>query len=108
VEATCLLALGRRNEAQQLAATAWAYLAEHGSTGIDFPTRAYLCVADVFAAQATPEIAPQAVIAAGYRNLMRRAVKISDPVWRRSFLENVAEHKRLVERWQQINAPSAS
>ena len=31
---------------------------------------------------------------------MQRAEKISDPDWRRSFLENVAENRAIVERWQ--------
>lgn len=103
VEATCLLALGRQDEARQLAVATWAYLSERGAIGIRFLARVYIHVADLFAALAEPGIAPHKVIRAGYRDLMQRADQISDLEWRRSFLENVAENRTLVERWRQFN-----
>ena len=36
----------------------------------------------------------------GYRELIARAYKISDPEWRKSFLENMAEHRQLPQLWQ--------
>jgi len=100
VEARCLLALGQREAARQLATEVWAYLCEHGTDGIDYPSRVYVCVADVFGAIETPGVSAREVIKAGYRDLMQRAAKISDADWRRSFLENAAENRAIVERWE--------
>ena len=103
VEARCRLALGRREEAQQLAAEVWVHLHERGTEGMDFPSRAYVCVADVCNAMETSGISAREVIEASYRDLMQRAEKISDAEWRRSFLENVAENRAVVERWQAVH-----
>ncbi|MEZ4644173.1 MAG: BTAD domain-containing putative transcriptional regulator [Chloroflexota bacterium] len=100
VEARCLLALGRHEEARQLATDVWAYLQEQGSVGMDFPSRVFLCVADVFKALALPGMSESEVLSAGYDDLMRRAEKISDATWRQSFLENAVENKAVVERWE--------
>jgi len=35
--------------------------------------------------------------------LMERADKISDPDWRKSFLENVPEHLALIEMWEGLS-----
>jgi hypothetical protein len=103
VEAQAMLAQGRKAEAQQLASEVWTYLHEHGSQGLGSPSLAYVCVADVFEATEgdDPASAAHAVIEAGYRDLMQRAEKISDATWHRSFLENVAENRAMVERWRQ-------
>ncbi len=102
VEARCMLALGRREEAQRLATEAWDYVREHGTGGMDFPSRVYVCLADLFGAIETPGIAARQVIEAGYCELMARSEKISDADWRRSFLENVVENKAVVARWEKI------
>jgi hypothetical protein len=39
---------------------------------------------------------------AGYRALMELADKLSNPEWRRSFLENVAENRAIVAWWQRL------
>lgn len=101
VEARCLLALEHREEARQLATEVWDHLREQGSDGMDFPSRAYLCTADVLEITEAPDISVREVIAAGYHDLMKRADKISDATWRQSFLENVAENREIVKRWQQ-------
>ena len=100
MEARCLLALGRREEALPLATEVWEYLREHGTVGMENPSRAYLCAADVFAAIETGGVSAQALIEAGYQDTMQRAEKISDLEWRQSFLENVVENRMIIEKWK--------
>lgn len=107
VEARCILALGRREQARQLATEVWAHLRERGSEGMDFPSRVYICIADVLAAVGAPGISSQEVIESGYRDLMQRAEKLSDEAWRQSFLENVAENREIIERWKKMQVEHA-
>jgi DNA-binding SARP family transcriptional activator/tetratricopeptide (TPR) repeat protein len=100
VEARCVLALGRREEARQLATEVWAHLRANGTSTIDFPSRVYVCLADVVSQVETPGISAHEVIEAGYRELMRRADLIRDPEWRRSFLENELSNRALLARWR--------
>ncbi|NTU82404.1 MAG: AAA family ATPase [Chloroflexales bacterium] len=104
VEARVLLALARRDEARQRASEVWAWLRDHGVAGLPERSLVCLCLADVFAALGDPELPSTEVIAMGYGDLMQRAAKISDPEWRRSFLENVPTNRDLVERWQHSGA----
>ena len=39
---------------------------------------------------------------AGYRELRECADKISNPKWPKSFLENVPEHRAIVEMWERL------
>jgi DNA-binding SARP family transcriptional activator/tetratricopeptide (TPR) repeat protein len=103
IEAKCLLAGGNQERARTLASEAWSYLREYGSTGINFPSKVYINIADVFSALESPPSPAQEVIQAGYRELMLRSEKISNADWRKSFLENVAENRAIVERWKAIN-----
>lgn len=66
---------------------------------MEYPLRTYLCTADVLATAETAGASAQKIIEAGYRELMRRAAKISDAEYRRSFLENAIENREIVERW---------
>ncbi len=101
VQARCTLAVGQLDDARQLAEQAWAYLREHGPKGIESPSRAYVSIADIFdALGATKE--SRAAIESGYVELESRANKISNAEWRRSFLENVEEHRALVEMWERL------
>jgi tetratricopeptide (TPR) repeat protein len=102
LEARCLLALGRQEEALELATEAWSYLSEYGSVGINFPARMYGLIADVFAAIESPPASAREVIETGYRDLMQSAAKISIMEWRKSFLENVTENRTIVERWNRL------
>jgi predicted ATPase len=97
--ARCALAQGRLDEARQLAAEVWDYLCERGTAGMEFPTRAYQSVSDVFDALEDRDQS-RAAVESGYRELMARAEKISDAEWRKSFLENVPEHRAMVEMWE--------
>lgn len=94
----CLLALGRIEEAAQQAEALWEHLSEAGPGGMEFPILAYLTCADLFAAVGEAERS-QAAIETGYRELLDRAEKIGDQAWRISFLENVPEHRVILERW---------
>jgi hypothetical protein len=102
VEARVALAQGRRDEARQLTLEVWNYLCEHGTEGLSSPAWVYVCVADVFSQleMHNSEASAYEVIEAGYRELLVRTEKISDPQWRQSFLENVAENRAVIERWQ--------
>ena len=102
VEARCMVALGRHAEAQSLASEVWKYLVEHGYTGIFFPALVYVGILDVVSAIEIPGVTPREVLEAGYRDLTQRAGKISDTEWCRSYLENAAENRAIVERWQAI------
>jgi class 3 adenylate cyclase/predicted ATPase len=97
--ARCALALGRLEEAQAEAAALWQHLKEHGGAGLEFPVWAYLTCAQVFQAAGQPGQF-DAVLTAGHRELMDRAEKISDAEWRRSFLENVPEHRQITALWE--------
>jgi hypothetical protein len=104
MEARCLAAMGRLEEARQLAGDGWSYIREHGTVGTEIPSRVYRCLADVASIVEVPGISSvREVIEAGYSDLMENAGKISDEEWRKSFLENVAENRALVERWELLN-----
>jgi hypothetical protein len=102
IEARCLLALGQREDAQQLAAEVWVFINAHGTMTIDFPARVYLCIADVVAQVPTPGVSERDVLDAGYAELRQRAEMINDPEWRRSFIEDEVSNKALIARWQRI------
>jgi class 3 adenylate cyclase/tetratricopeptide (TPR) repeat protein len=100
--ARCALAQGHLDEARRQATEIWIFLKEHGTGGMDAPVWAYQTCADIFDALGEPEQA-RAAVEAGYREMMDRAAKITDPEWRRSFLENVAEHRALTEMSEELN-----
>jgi tetratricopeptide (TPR) repeat protein len=100
--ARCLLSLGHLEEAGQHASTVWDYLAQHGPGGMEFPILAYQTCADVYEAQGDSESA-HAAVEMGYRRLMARADRISEPAWRRSFLDDVPEHRRIVQKWKKAH-----
>jgi predicted ATPase len=95
----CLLALGRVEEAREETEVLWEHLSNRGPGGMEFPVRAYQTCADLFAAGGDLGRA-RAAIKKGYRELWDRAERISDSVWRKSFLENVLEHRTIIERWR--------
>jgi class 3 adenylate cyclase/tetratricopeptide (TPR) repeat protein len=94
--ARCAFAQGDLDTSRRHAFELWGYLQTHGSKGMDMPIWAYQTCADIFDALGEPEPARLAV-EAGFRDLMERTEKISDPEWRKSFLENIPEHRALIE-----------
>lgn len=100
--ARCNLAQGRLNEARRDATEIWTYLSEHGTEGLESPVWVYQTCADIFDAVGDRD-RTRAAVEAGHRELMERAGKISDPEWRRSYLENVAEHRAVLEMREELN-----
>jgi hypothetical protein len=90
------LAQDQVGQAEQHALEIWSYLAQHGTGGLEFPILAYQTCAQAFEASGNVSRS-QAAVEAGYNELMARAERISDPDWRRAFLENVAEHRTVVK-----------
>ncbi len=81
----------------------WEYLVTRGSEGMEFPAFAYLTCTNAFTLFNEPAIARKST-ELGYSMLMTKASKINDPVWRNSFLGNVSERRRLVEKWNLLSA----
>lgn len=104
--ARCALMQGQLDAARQHVTEVWVSLSEHGTVGIEQPTLCYLTCADIFDALGDDETRRTA-IEAGYRELLTRAGKISNAEWRKSFLENVAEHRAMVELWERVSAEKA-
>ena len=86
------------DQSASLAQTLWSHLQTNGGTGLEFPILAYLTAADV---HETIEDAATAkvIIDTGRLELHERAEKISDPALKRSYLENVPEHRAIRARW---------
>lgn len=98
-QARVALAQGRLDKACDLATQVWQYLSAHGTEGLNSPAWVYLCLIDVFEKLEVPEITVAQIVETGYRELCRKADMIHEADWRKSFLENVAENKILVEKW---------
>lgn len=90
----CALAQQCLDQARDYAGQLWENLQQHGPAGMEFPIWAYLTCARVFQAVGEKD-ASQSALEVGYRELHARAGKISDPGWRKSFLENIPEHKEI-------------
>ena len=113
VLAKCDLGQGRPEEGRRRATQVWDYLQEHGAAALGEAVETYLALADVFGALAetrgadNASHAARAILEAGHDLVMARAAKISDPTWRRSFLENVPPNRTIVERWQRLQQHAA-
>jgi hypothetical protein len=66
---------------------------------MEFPVLAYQTCADLFAAVGDAERS-QTAIEKGYGELLDRAERIGDEAWRSAFLENVPEHRSIIEKWR--------
>ena len=97
----CSLKLGQLDEATHRAEKLWSDLKKNGSHGMELPILAYLSCADVFR-EAGEQERSVAATREGYAVLKGMADKISDPDMRRSFLENVPEHRTMVEMWDRM------
>ena len=90
----CELETGHVDPACEKNDELWAFLRKEGAGGLEFPILAYQTCGRVFercGEQEKAEIAWKE----GYEELMTRAEKISDDLWRRSFLENIPEHREM-------------
>jgi len=87
---------GRVEKACQYCREVSVYIEEHGAKGLEFPILAYTSCARVFQAAGELEAARTAV-EDGYAELMDHADKIVDPIWRQSLLDNVSEHREIIQ-----------
>ena len=99
--ARCAIALDSPDEAGQCAEEIWGYLCTEKGHGMEFPQMAYLTCAGVFTSQGDQPRAQQAILQA-CQDISDRAGRISDIEWRRSFLENVPENRKLLEALAQL------
>ncbi|MBF6595564.1 MAG: AAA family ATPase [Thermaceae bacterium] len=95
---------GELEAARSYASQLWNYLREHGMGSL--PVEVHLACAEVFTVFGDLA-AVQTVVEGGYRDLIERSYKISDPEWRKSFLENIAEHGQLLRLWQRLHLSPA-
>ena len=93
--ARCALAQGDLAAAERGVEEVWKYLQEGTARLLEFPIWCFLTYAQVFETLGYPEKCLEAV-EQGCTTLQQRAEKISDPEWRRSFLENVPEHRLIL------------
>ncbi len=100
--ARSILALGRLDEARQIALQTWQK-AEPDWRARPFGNQglAYWTLAELFDALDEPDL-ERAVIEMGYQKLMEAANKISNPEWRRSFLESHHDNRKLVLLWERL------
>ena len=70
----------------------------------------YLALIEVFAAAGETAVPDgptlSAVVQAGYEFIMARADRISDPLWRQSFLENVPANRAGIQWWRRLHPSS--
>lgn len=79
----------------------WRYLIKNEFDGL-YPILTYLTCVNVFAAVGDTETS-KAALEAGYKFLMERAEKITNPEWKKSYLENFPEHREIVAKWQELH-----
>ncbi len=100
--ARCDLSAGLVDQARQRAGQVWEFLQQHGPEGMEFPVWAYLTCARIYLAASDDE-SSRSTVRAGYRELITRAEKISDLAWRKSFLENIPEHRVIASMWRDLS-----
>jgi tetratricopeptide (TPR) repeat protein len=97
--AACAVLQGQLDEARKYVHEAWDHLQEQGWVGMGNPGTVYRVCAETFDALGEVENA-RAAIESGHQALMEVADKINAPAWRQSFLENVPDHRAIMEMWE--------
>jgi hypothetical protein len=97
--AACSLMQGQLDEARKLNQESWDYLKEHGWSMMGTPGRVYRTCMDTFDALGDEENV-QEVLEIGYKELIRVAEKGNNKDQMKSFLENVPDHRAIVEMWE--------
>lgn len=95
------LAQGDLTSAREHIHSVWDRLHLNGATGMEFPILGYLTCAEIYQALGETGISRQA-IEEGYHELTRRADRLSNSLWRTSYLENVPEHGALAAKWKAL------
>jgi ATP/maltotriose-dependent transcriptional regulator MalT len=98
--ARCALETGKLDQARKNSIEICTYLEENGSQGMEFPTLSYLTCAKVFEGTGDEERRRDS-IEKGYQQLIERAEKISDPVWKRTYLKEVSENNSIQEKMKE-------
>jgi tetratricopeptide (TPR) repeat protein len=98
----CLVDLNREEQARAFIDRIWLNIEGQHCAGMEFPVLAFLTCAEYYLSLDDLESAGR-VLRSGYEELMRHANQISDTDWRRSYLENVAAHHRLIKLWERIS-----
>ncbi|MGA2489555.1 MAG: tetratricopeptide repeat protein, partial [Anaerolineales bacterium] len=97
--AACSELQGQLDEARKYIHEAWDYLKEHGWMGIGNPGTVYRTCVETFEALGENESA-RAVLESAHKALMDVADKIDVPEWRKSFFQNVPDHRAIMEMWE--------
>jgi class 3 adenylate cyclase/tetratricopeptide (TPR) repeat protein len=97
----CALERGQLEQATKYTQQICAYLEQNSSQGMEFPILAYLTCARVFE-QIGDEERRRESIEKGYQQLMERAAKISDPRWRKIYLEEVQENNLIRHNMERL------
>jgi tetratricopeptide (TPR) repeat protein len=90
---------GNLDEARKFVCEAWDYLKENGWREMGNPGWVYLTCAETFDALGDQDNF-RAVIESAHQVLLDVADRKNIPIWRQSFLENVPEHRRIMELWE--------
>jgi tetratricopeptide (TPR) repeat protein len=99
------LAQGRMADARERVQEILSWISVHGIAGIDYPLIVYLTVYRVLA-QAGETKSAQEILDEAYTLLMERAGKLGDEDLRRSFLENVLEHREILAAYRELHRSS--
>lgn len=107
-EATCLLGAcalleGNLEQARLQVKEGWDYLREGGWAGMSNPGMVYLSCAEVFDGLGEEQDL-RSVLEVAHQELLNVAGKINVPAWRQSFMENVPEHRSLMQMWERKKA----
>ena len=97
--AACAVQQGQLDEARTCIHETWDYLREHGWFGMDLPGWVYLTHVETFDALGEEEYS-RAALECAHQALIEVADQKGDPEWRQSFLENVPEHRAIMEMWE--------
>jgi tetratricopeptide (TPR) repeat protein len=98
----CLVNLNREEQARSYIDRIWLNIKGQHCDGMEFPMLEYLTCSEYYLSS-NDLVSAEKVLRSGYKELMKRANQISDTDWRRSYLENVAAHRRLIELWERIS-----
>ena len=97
--AACAIMQGQLDEARNCVHGAWNHLKEYGWMGMGYPGNVYRTCAETFDALGSM-VSFCAILESGHQTLMEVADTINVPAWRQSFLENVPEHRAIMEMWE--------
>jgi tetratricopeptide (TPR) repeat protein len=89
--ARCYYGQQEYHEARELTDSIWEHLRNSGSQGMEFPSLAFLTCVHTYINLGEEDLS-KAAEEAGHGDLMERAEKISDPLWRQSYENRIPEH----------------